>query len=59
MPIRNSIVCSVIDDGNELEEQTLYDPYGMPMVDVNSRSDQPYKFGGKEMDRTGGQANHI
>jgi|GEM_PF-4430692 len=26
---------------------------GMPMVDVNSRSEQPYKFGGKEMDRTG------
>ena len=47
-------VCSVIDDGNGLEEQTLYYPYGMPMVDMNSRSEQPYKFGGKEMDRTGG-----
>ena len=32
----------------------VFYPYGMPMVDVNSRSEQPYKFGGKEMDRTGG-----
>ena len=28
--------------------------YGMPMADVNSASAQPFKFGGKELEREGG-----
>ena len=28
--------------------------YGMPMTDVNSASAQPFKFGGKELEREGG-----
>ena len=35
-------------------EQTDYYPYGMPMADVNSASAQPFKFGGKELEREGG-----
>ena len=35
-------------------EQTDYYPYGMPMADVNSSSAQPFKFGGKELEREGG-----
>ena len=34
-------------------EQTDYYPYGMPMADVNSSSAQPFKFGGKELEREG------
>ena len=45
---------AVIDSDNRLVEQTDYYPYGMPMTDVNSRSEQPYKYGGKELDRTKG-----
>ena len=35
-------------------EQTDYYPYGMPMADINSSSAQPFKFGGKVLEREGG-----
>ena len=45
---------AVVDAGNAVAEQTDYYPYGMPMADVNSASVQPFKFGGKELEREGG-----
>ena len=46
------IVCSV----HKVEKQTKHDGEccGMPMADVNSASAQPFKFGGKELEREGG-----
>ena len=46
------IVCSV----HKVEKQTKHDGEccGMPMADVNSSSAQPFKFGGKELEREGG-----
>ena len=41
-------------DSIAVAEQTDYYPYGMPMADVNSSSAQPFKFGGKELEREGG-----
>ena len=40
-------------------EQTDYSPYGMPMADVNSASAQPFKFGGKELEREGGMDFYL
>ncbi len=45
---------AVVGENNAVAEQTDYYPYGMPMADVNSASAQPFKFGGKELEREGG-----
>ena len=45
---------AVVGENNAVAEQTDYYPYGMPMADVNSSSAQPFKFGGKELEREGG-----
>ena len=45
---------AVVGENNTVAEQTDYYPYGMPMADVNSASAQPFKFGGKELEREGG-----
>ena len=45
---------AVVGENNAVAEQTDYYPYGMPMADVNSSSVQPFKFGGKELEREGG-----
>ena len=45
---------AVVGEDNAVAEQTDYYPYGMPMADVNSASAQPFKFGGKELEREGG-----
>ena len=45
---------AVVGENNAVAEQTDYYPYGMPMADVNSVSAQPFKFGGKELEREGG-----
>ena len=45
---------AVVGENNAVAEQTDYYPYRMPMADVNSASAQPFKFGGKELEREGG-----
>ncbi len=44
-------VHAVIDENNRRVELNGYYPYGMPM---HSGDAQPYKYGGKELDRTNG-----
>ena len=50
-------VRTVLDGAGRVVERNDYYPYGMLMVGV-SKSVQPYKFGGKELDRIGG-INHY
>ena len=50
-------VRTVIDGAGRIVERNDYYPYGMLMNGV-SKSVQPYKFGGKELDRIGG-INHY
>ena len=45
-------VRAVIDEANRRIELNNYYPYGMPMS--STASVQPYKYGGKELDRTNG-----
>ena len=45
-------VRAVIDEANRRVELNNYYPYGMPMS--STASVQPYKYGGKELDRTNG-----
>ena len=45
-------VRAVIDEANHRMELNNYYPYGMPMS--STASVQPYKYGGKELDRTNG-----
>ena len=45
-------VRAVIDEANRRMELNSYYPYGMPMS--STASVQPYKYGGKELDRTNG-----
>ena len=45
-------VRAVIDEANRRMELNNYYPYGMPMS--STASVQPYKYGGKELDRTNG-----
>ena len=45
-------VRAVIDEANRRMELNNYYPYGMPMSSTTSV--QPYKYGGKELDRTNG-----
>ena len=45
-------VRAVIDEANRRMELNNYYPYGMPMS--STVSVQPYKYGGKELDRTNG-----
>ena len=45
-------VRAVIDEENRRMELNNYYPYGMPMS--STASVQPYKYGGKELDRTNG-----
>ena len=45
-------VRAVIDEANHRVELNNYYPYGMPMS--STASVQPYKYGGKELDRTNG-----
>ena len=45
-------VRAVIDEANRRMELNNYYPYGMPMS--STASIQPYKYGGKELDRTNG-----
>ena len=44
---------AVLDEENNVVESNGYYPYGMPYAD-NYFSVQPYKYGGKELDRTNG-----
>ena len=44
---------AVLDEENNVVESNGYYPYGMPYAD-NYFSAQPYKYGGKELDRTNG-----
>ncbi len=44
---------AVLDEENNVMESNGYYPYGMPYAD-NYFSVQPYKYGGKELDRTNG-----
>ena len=44
---------AVLDEENNVVESNSYYPYGMPYAD-NYFSVQPYKYGGKELDRTNG-----
>ena len=50
---------AVVGENNAVVEQTDYYPYGMPMADVNSASAQPFKFGGKELEREGGMDFYV
>ena len=43
---------AVLDEENNVVESNSYYPYGMPMS--STASVQPYKYGGKELDRTNG-----
>ena len=43
----------VLDEAGNVVESNGYYPYGMPYAD-NYTSVQPYKYGGKELDRTNG-----
>ena len=44
---------AVLDEAGNVVESNGYYPYGMPYAD-NYTSVQPYKYGGKELDRTNG-----
>ena len=44
---------AVLDEENNVVESNSYYPYGMPYA-YNYTSVQPYKYGGKELDRTNG-----
>ena len=44
---------AVLDEENNVVESNSYYPYGMPYAD-NYTSVQPYKYGGKELDRANG-----
>ena len=46
----------IVYNVHKVEKQTKHDGErcGMPMADVNSASVQPFKFGGKELEREGG-----
>ena len=44
---------AVLDEEDNVMESNGYYPYGMPYAD-NYFSVQPYKYGGKELDRTNG-----
>ena len=46
----------IVYNVHKVEKQTKHDGErcGMPMADVNSASAQPFKFGGKELEREGG-----
>ena len=50
-------VRTVLDGAGRVVERNDYYPYGM-LMDGVSKSVQPYKFGGKELDRIGG-INHY